>query len=123
MGKYMFYVYFAGRRADIVMEHTDGIKGFQAVLQQINKLMNYPSILQAQTELGDVAYCFFLFFFYALQFYLFHSLYKKKYTTQTLYLYMQKLYKGGRGGGVLNRPTRKLFQMNPIHLIWFSPRY
>ncbi|XP_040188463.1 zinc finger FYVE domain-containing protein 26 isoform X1 [Rana temporaria] len=42
-----------GRRADIVMEHTEGIKGFQAVLQQINKLMNYPSILQAQTELEE----------------------------------------------------------------------
>ncbi|CAI9607285.1 unnamed protein product, partial [Staurois parvus] len=35
------------------MELSEGIKGFQAVLQQMNKLINYPSVLQAQTELEE----------------------------------------------------------------------
>ncbi|XP_072283613.1 zinc finger FYVE domain-containing protein 26 isoform X2 [Pyxicephalus adspersus] len=42
-----------GQKADLGMEHSDGIKGFQAVLQQMNKLINYPGVLQTQTELEE----------------------------------------------------------------------
>ncbi|XP_068109450.1 zinc finger FYVE domain-containing protein 26 isoform X2 [Hyperolius riggenbachi] len=42
-----------GRRTDLVMEHSEGIKGFQAVLQQMNKFINYPTPPQAQTELEE----------------------------------------------------------------------
>ncbi|KAM5130049.1 zinc finger FYVE domain-containing protein 26 [Mantella aurantiaca] len=42
-----------GQRTDIIMEHSEGIKGFHSVLQQMNKLINYPSVLQAQTEIEE----------------------------------------------------------------------
>ncbi|XP_064000026.1 zinc finger FYVE domain-containing protein 26 isoform X3 [Pogoniulus pusillus] len=44
-----------GQRADVVLLHSDGVKGFPAVLQQISKILNYSSTSQGQSkpELSD----------------------------------------------------------------------
>ncbi|KAM7165062.1 zinc finger FYVE domain-containing protein 26 isoform 6-T6 [Macrochelys suwanniensis] len=40
----------AGRRLDFILLHSDGIRGFPAVLQQINKILNYPCMSQGQSK-------------------------------------------------------------------------
>ncbi|XP_075700633.1 zinc finger FYVE domain-containing protein 26 isoform X2 [Rhinoderma darwinii] len=42
-----------GRTADVIIEHPEGIRGVQAVLQQMSKVINYPSPPQAQTEIEE----------------------------------------------------------------------
>ncbi|XP_038260251.1 zinc finger FYVE domain-containing protein 26 isoform X10 [Dermochelys coriacea] len=44
-----------GRRLDFILVHSDGIRGFPAVLQQINKILNYPCMSQGQykSEVSD----------------------------------------------------------------------
>uniref|UniRef100_A0A452HER2 Zinc finger FYVE domain-containing protein 26 n=1 Tax=Gopherus agassizii TaxID=38772 RepID=A0A452HER2_9SAUR len=39
-----------GRRLDFIPLHCDGIRGFPAVLQQINKILNYPCVSQGQSK-------------------------------------------------------------------------
>uniref|UniRef100_A0A674ITC9 Zinc finger FYVE domain-containing protein 26 n=1 Tax=Terrapene triunguis TaxID=2587831 RepID=A0A674ITC9_9SAUR len=39
-----------GRRLDFILLHSDGIRGFPAVLQQINKILNYPCMSQGQSK-------------------------------------------------------------------------
>ncbi|XP_050809350.1 zinc finger FYVE domain-containing protein 26 isoform X7 [Gopherus flavomarginatus] len=39
-----------GRRLDFIPLHCDGIRGFPAVLQQINKILNYPCMSQGQSK-------------------------------------------------------------------------
>ncbi|XP_006113462.3 zinc finger FYVE domain-containing protein 26 isoform X3 [Pelodiscus sinensis] len=39
-----------GRKLDFILLHSDGIKGFPAVLQQINKILNYPCMPQGQSK-------------------------------------------------------------------------
>ncbi|XP_030415647.1 zinc finger FYVE domain-containing protein 26 isoform X6 [Gopherus evgoodei] len=39
-----------GRRLDFIPLHCDGIRGFPAVLQQINKILNYPCLSQGQSK-------------------------------------------------------------------------
>ncbi|XP_016044934.1 zinc finger FYVE domain-containing protein 26 isoform X2 [Erinaceus europaeus] len=39
-----------GRRLDHVLLNTDGIRGFPVVLQQINKILNYPLLSAGQTK-------------------------------------------------------------------------
>uniref|UniRef100_A0A8C8VEE7 Zinc finger FYVE domain-containing protein 26 n=1 Tax=Pelusios castaneus TaxID=367368 RepID=A0A8C8VEE7_9SAUR len=39
-----------GRRLDFIPLHPDGIRGFPAVLQQMNKILNYPCMLQGQAK-------------------------------------------------------------------------
>ncbi|XP_069807243.1 zinc finger FYVE domain-containing protein 26 isoform X1 [Dendropsophus ebraccatus] len=42
-----------GRSSDEVMEHPEGIRGVQAVLQQMSKIINYSSLPQGQTEIEE----------------------------------------------------------------------
>ncbi|KAM4663559.1 zinc finger FYVE domain-containing protein 26 [Discoglossus pictus] len=42
-----------GRKPDSVVDHPEGIQGFPAVLQQMNKIINYSSPSQEQSELDD----------------------------------------------------------------------
>lgn len=42
-----------GRTSDEIVEHPEGIKGVQAVLQQMSKIINYPSPPQGQTEIEE----------------------------------------------------------------------
>ncbi|KAG9480868.1 hypothetical protein GDO78_010245 [Eleutherodactylus coqui] len=42
-----------GRTSDVIMEHPEGIRGVQAVLQQMSKIINYPSPPQGQTEIEE----------------------------------------------------------------------
>ncbi|XP_056403074.1 zinc finger FYVE domain-containing protein 26 [Hyla sarda] len=42
-----------GRPSDVIMEHPEGIRGVQAFLQQMSKIINYPSLPQGQTEIEE----------------------------------------------------------------------
>lgn len=46
----------SGRRLDQVVLHPDGIRGFPVVLQQINKILNYPLTLTGQAKPGEMLY-------------------------------------------------------------------
>ncbi|KAM4690950.1 zinc finger FYVE domain-containing protein 26 [Rhinophrynus dorsalis] len=42
-----------GRKPDCILEHPEGIRGFPAILQQLSKMINYPSPAQGETELEE----------------------------------------------------------------------
>ncbi|KAM9294446.1 zinc finger FYVE domain-containing protein 26 [Gastrophryne carolinensis] len=42
-----------GQKTDMAMDHCEGIKGFQAVLSQMSKIINYPTPPQARTDLEE----------------------------------------------------------------------
>uniref|UniRef100_A0A8C0UY93 Zinc finger FYVE domain-containing protein 26 n=1 Tax=Cyanistes caeruleus TaxID=156563 RepID=A0A8C0UY93_CYACU len=42
-----------GHRTDLVLLHSDGVKGFPAVLQQISKILNYSCTSQGQSRPGN----------------------------------------------------------------------
>ncbi|XP_040267483.1 zinc finger FYVE domain-containing protein 26 isoform X2 [Bufo bufo] len=42
-----------GRSTEVMKEHPEGIRGVQAVLQQMSKIINYPSLPQGQTEIEE----------------------------------------------------------------------
>ncbi|OCT68853.1 hypothetical protein XELAEV_18040158mg [Xenopus laevis] len=42
-----------GRKPDCILDHPEGIRGLAAVLQQLSKIINYPSSSLSQTELEE----------------------------------------------------------------------
>lgn len=49
---------FSGHRPDFMLLHSEGLKGFPAVLQQLSKILNYSCASQGQSKSGSMLYCY-----------------------------------------------------------------